>query len=925
MLKKILIISLIVCFGGIVVLSFFFLKKQQVKQDFLTIKAVPINSFCVLSINDFHRFVDKTLHNNQIWQGLIPIPAVNKLQSDIRYIDSLAGNDLNTADFLNGKNMLISMHYTGNMDFDYLFSIGLETESNSDRFVEIVSSRMSAKGKLTSYQYDNTTVYCASFDSTNATQRIYYSVIRNMFIVSKARVLVQSSIGQILADESLLKNKSFALVYNSSDREKPMNIFLNYKTIPKFLSFFASNTYYKNISQSTKLANWAELDLTLKNNEILLNGFITTDSLSDNFMHLFSDQEPVSMNIHEVIPSSASIIVSIGVSSSETYKQTYTDCMKKDGSFSQHQKNIDELDSLCNDDVEKTFYEILENEMCLVLTGNTSQTLKDNAYVVMNTKSKRLAEEKLIGMLDSYSQKNGINLKTLKSQIKIDNEISYDIYRLPTSGIPKLIFGGFFSWSDANYFTFIDNYLVMGNSITSLSDYIKSFVLNKTLKTDTKFIRFAENLPDKYNFLVYSKVSNSMDFYKDLLEDSYKKTLETNFDVFSKFQAFAYQLSTSKGKLYNTIYANYNVLSQENSQATWESNLDSSVYSRPTFVLNFQTKEKDIFVQDEKRNVYLLNKTGRVLWKKTITEKITSEIFEVDYFKNGKIQYAFSTENYIYIIDRIGNYVEHYPMQLSSPSSAGLSVFDFDNNKDYRMFIPTKNKKIYQFDITGKVQKDWHFDKSDATITQAIQWYKIKNEDYIVCSDRYSVYFLNKKGDRCISIKEKFEVSRNTRICIDRSDLKVAQAFFLTDKSGQIKRVDFNGNVQTVSIKDFSTDHYFECVDLDNDGINDFIFVDKDELFGFSYNGRKLFSYTFDERINNPIMLFKDASSQIKIGIESVKDNKAYLFKNNGTLVQGFPIVGKTMFSIGRFSSNSNSSYLLIGNADNFIYNYEIK
>jgi len=924
MLKKILIISLIVCFGGIVVLSFFFLKKQQVKQDFLTIKAVPINSFCVLLINDFPHFINNSLQSNQIWQGLSTIPAINKLQTDLKFIDSLAGDELGKSSFLNGKNLLVSMHYTGNMDFDYLFSIGLETESNSENFIEIFNNKIRTKGIISTYQYDNTPIYCVTFDSSFQTKHLYYSVFRNMFIASKARVLVQSSIGQIIANESLLKNKSFELVYNSSDKDKPINLFINYKTIPKFLSFFASNSYYKSISQSSKLANWAELDVAVKSNELLLNGFITTDSLSDNFMHLFSDQEPVTMSIQEVIPSNASIVVAIGVSDAEKYKQTYQDCMKKDGSFSSHQKSINELDSLCNDDIEKTFYDIIEREMCLVVTTSVSGSFKDNAYAVINTKSRRLAEEKLIGMLDSYSQKSGIKFQTLKSEIKIDNEIKYDIYRLPTSGIPKQIFGGFFSWTDANYFTFIDNYLIMGNSVLSLSEYIKSYVLNKTLKTDVKFNSFSENLPDKYNFLVYSKVSNSIEFYKDLLDDSYKKTLESNVETFSKFQAFAYQLSTSKGKLYNTIYATYNTLGEQNSQALWESNLDSSVYSRPTFIRNVQTKENDIFVQDSKHTIYQINKAGRILWKKNITENITSEIFEVDFYKNGKYQYAFSSDNYIYIIDRLGNFVEHYPMKLSSQSSAGVSIFDFDGNKNYRMFIPCINKNVYSFDIEGKVLKDWRFEKSDAPITHPIQYFNIRNEDYLVCADNFSIYILNRKGDRLINAKEKFEISRNSLFFLDKTDTKAVQSFLITDKNGKIKSIDFNGNVKTLSFNDFSKNHYFTSTDLNNDGINDFIYVDNDELYAYSSSGKKMFNYNFDENIVNPIVVF-DVNNQKRLGVLSIKDSKLFLFNSNGSLISGFPIQGTTPFSIGTFSSNSKSIYLIVGNEDNFLYNFEIK
>ena len=51
------------------------------------------------------------------------------------------------------------------------------------------------------------------------------------------------------------------------------------------------------------------------------------------------------------------------------------------------------------------------------------------------------------------------------------------------------------------------------------------------------------------------------------------------------------------------------------------------------------------------------------------------------------------TANHIHLIDRNGNYVEKYPVKLRSPATNGLAVFDYDKNRDYRMFIAGSDRK----------------------------------------------------------------------------------------------------------------------------------------------------------------------------------------------------------------------------------------
>ena len=57
----------------------------------------------------------------------------------------------------------------------------------------------------------------------------------------------------------------------------------------------------------------------------------------------------------------------------------------------------------------------------------------------------------------------------------------------------------------------------------------------------------------------------------------------------------------------------------------------------------------------------------------------------IDYFRNGKYQLLFSGRNYLHLLDRNGNYVERYPVKLRSPATNALALFDYDNNRNYRL------------------------------------------------------------------------------------------------------------------------------------------------------------------------------------------------------------------------------------------------
>jgi hypothetical protein len=113
-------------------------------------------------------------------------------------------------------------------------------------------------------------------------------------------------------------------------------------------------------------------------------------------------------------------------------------------------------------------------------------------------------------------------------------------------------------------------------------------------------------------------------------------------------------------------------------------------------------------------------------------------------------------------------------------------------------------------------------------------------------------------------------------------------------------------------------------VDVTGDRLNDFIFIDKNKLLVYSLTGKKLFSYEFSTNIKHNPSFYRFTSDKTYIGVTEVDARKIYLFNTKGEVVKGFPLIGKTRFSIGFFERNSSRFNLVVGGDEYYLYNYKL-
>jgi len=357
----------------------------------------------------------------------------------------------------------------------------------------------------------------------------------------------------------------------------------------------------------------------------------------------------------------------------------------------------------------------------------------------------------------------------------------------------------------------------------------------------------------------------------------------------------------------------------------WESLIDTAVITKPALVINHNTSGREIFAQDASGKVYLINSRGRILWKQPLEGPIMGTVQQVDFYKNGKLQYLFNTSEKIHLIDRNGNYVERYPIALRSPATSPLALFDYDKNRDYRLFVATQDRSIYVYDISGNLVTGWKFGKTESLVTGEIQHFRVQGMDYIVARDQHRSYFLDRRGRERIRLRQMVELSPQNPIYLDMNIREAKPRWISTDTEGNIVAIYMDGTVSTLRPGSASSGHFFGLEDLDRDGIPEFIMAEDNVLTVTKQDGERIFDYKVRGTISEMPDIYKFSASDVKIGITDRSRNLIYLLNSDGSLYEGFPLEGTTRFSIGYFEGSDSRFNLIVGSENNFLYNYSIQ
>lgn len=430
-----------------------------------------------------------------------------------------------------------------------------------------------------------------------------------------------------------------------------------------------------------------------------------------------------------------------------------------------------------------------------------------------------------------------------------------------------------------DYISNIENNLILTNNLNAMQNLILNYN-NKSLVTKNEnFEKFLSVVPRKTTF--YEIINND------------------NKEDYNNFQYWFTNYEIKNKSFFKSLFTTPTIDLNETKSLNlkFSKKLKNNIISNPTFVNNYRTGKKNIIFQDADLNLILLDLNEEIIFEKKLGSKIISEIFQVDLYKNKRLQFVFLTDEEFIVLDIKGNFVKKIKLEKSN-SNKFLSVFDYDKNRNYR-FIIQNGRSLKMLDRKFKIVKGFKKTKLKSEILKKLKHIRIYNKDYLTIIDKSgSPQILDRRGNIRIKLPKKFNVEQNN--------------FYIN--SGNL--ITINTLNQLVNIQLDGTITYKQLPDEKH-----LIFANKNNLLIKSQGKISINNNDFNIPYGNytGLKIF-EKKDKTYYYIRDIDKNKSFLFDEN-KIIAGFPIFSKSDIDV---SFEKNQDLITLKGDDNEILLYTI-
>ena len=239
-----------------------------------------------------------------------------------------------------------------------------------------------------------------------------------------------------------------------------------------------------------------------------------------------------------------------------------------------------------------------------------------------------------------------------------------------------------------------------------------------------------------------------------------------------------------------------------------------------------------------------------------------------------------------------------FPLKFKDAVTQPLSVFDYDNNHNYR-FVVVQGKGILMYDKQGKTVKGFGFSNAKSNIVHSPEHIRMGNKDYItIAEENGKLNILSRIGRSRIEVSKKFDFSEIPVVEEENS-------FVVITEANTKERISQDGKISSQKL-DVGSNYWFAVEGSTKVTLDDNLLRINGKLAELPlgmYTRPKLFS------INR----------NIYISITDTQEKRVYVFDKNANLLNGFPVYGTSAASMGEGSSKNSIVLSVKGDAQAII------
>jgi hypothetical protein len=680
-----------------------------------------------------------------------------------------------------------------------------------------------------------------SFQRITIDKEIAYSaIIDSVFVLTTSQ--------QILQD--ILKGKT--------EREETFKKVFNLPSSNGFTALLRGNTIAINDSTKIDFTSWSALDVAIAPESFTATGItLATDSIPQ-LLNVFEGQVPQQNDVSALIPTDALGAVSFTFNDAETFQKKLRnfrgekEAVKTTGIFG----SVSEVGSI---------------------------QLKTETAIFIKSIDAALTNDALARFVTS---------KSIFREIEISS-----------FGEPQLFeqtFSPFINSGTANYIFQLDNFFVFTETESTAEQLISAFQNNNTLKNTSYFENTAKDLSTASSFLILKMQGEFSEAISGFFNS--KSSAEIKNISFEEFPLAALQFSFDRNFAHVTLSckeagATAKSISGKVSEK-FNLSLESALLNNPQLIES-NNGSSNVAVQDIANKLYFISGSGKILWSKKLGSPILGKIETVEIAGRGNKQIAFATNDAFYILDRNGKDAKGFPIKFKDKVTQPLSVFDYDNNRNYR-FVVVQGKEVLMYDKTGKTVKGFGFNKAKDNIAQSPVHIRMGNKDYIIVAEENGkLNILSRVGKSRVSVSKNFNFSE---IPVAEED----NTFVVITKENTKERISQDGKISSQKL-DVGNNYWFAILGNTKVTLDDNLLRINGKLAELPlglYTKPQIFSINRNSYIT----------------ITETQEKKVYVFDKNAALLNGFPVYGISAASMGE----ANPKNLVVKGDNNSVVFYII-
>ncbi|MCX6306636.1 MAG: DUF3352 domain-containing protein [Bacteroidetes bacterium] len=869
--------------------------------------AVPGNTALIIQLNKAGNLLEELNRSNLLWRALSRFPGINTVKNELHYVDSTSRKNGKINKIFQQYNILVSITLSGRNNFGALYLASVAGRDPESYILEFINEINAGKAILSETPYSTTRLH--RIQSGGSREAFYFAVLKGVFMGSFHADLVKRAIDRLSLNTPMAASSGFRKVQATAGKKVDANIYINYRFFSLVLSKITREENLPDLLKFSNFADWSGLDLIIKKDELLFNGITVASDSNQQFLSLFTDQKPQKKEIASIIPEKALYFTAYGWSDPSRFCQRFQNRMQREENFTGEQNDVISLIDRYQLNVSEYFLPWMGNEGCLFVTEG-QKSHGETGYTAFSTRDTLLAATSLFALADTL----GIRYDSLQFK-------RHKIYRLALPAFIPALFGELFGKYDVNCFTFVKGYIVFASQPGDLEEVIDAVSDKATLARDRVFNDFEANLSDKSNVFSYFNTRNAIHALKGLLSQDLSDQLNPMMDTLRKFESVAFQYSNADGQFYSSFFLRYDPNLGKEGPLQWQATLDTTIVGRPRIIPVSTAGNQVVVVNDVANNLYVVTPQGHIAWKLHIMGKIMGEIHTVQLRGSDSLCLLFNTDTHLYLLHADGTFAEKFPMRFPLHATNGITVTDWDNNRDYRVTVAFQDNRVYCFTLDGVSVYGWKRPNLKEEVNDPVSGFTVGTKDYLLVSGvTGNTMILDRTGDLQIMPGPKFTHAPMSGFHVNKTNKK--GPFITTGPDGKLIFIHENGKTSEVTLNLFSPEHRFFYEDITGNGQPEFIFSDRNTIYYYDRNYKMIYTYAFRREISNPPFLLHGSEGKVMIGYVVPETNEMFLFDHNGYRELESGIRGNTPFDVG-YLENDAQLNLVVG-AGKILKNYRL-